>query len=351
MAEKLEKPKTTINLIVEEMTKFFERSTFHALPKVVRSKNKILKIFWLLLFVGCTVYCLTQLRRHYINYFDYKVLTFVDYGYEIPTIFPAITICGITFKLNMTLKNCTIYTGERSLPVSCDSSYFLPANVPGYYNSCYILKNGLSYKENETKLEFNQNELGIKKGLKLEFFTFNNSIGYDAFIHNHSLCALNEQNIILAPRIYNEAGLKRTQMIKKSKPYSNCIVDVYTFPGETLNYFQEMSNETRYSQKLCYTFCIKYYLNKNCSQYYSNISKLYDGKMCGETVSKIFNICSEKCLVECDSMILSSSILTKNQQSSENYTTLVVYYDEIKYTRINEVPAISLQKFLGNIGL
>jgi hypothetical protein len=347
MDENLEKPKT--NLIFQEIVTSFEKSTFHALPKIIRSKNRISRILWLLLFVLCTGYCTKELRRHIIDFLEYEVLTFVDYGYETPAVFPAITICGISIELNKTLKNCTIYIGERSLPVTCDSAYFLPTNVPGYYNSCYIFENGTLYKENETNLEF-QKELGIKRGLKFEFFNLNNSIGYDAFIHNHSLCALNEQNIILAPKIYNEVGLKRTNMIKMSEPYSDCITDTNVFPGETLNYFQEMSNETKYSQKLCYTFCIKYYLNKNCSKYYSNITKLYDGKKCGETVNKIFNICSEKCLVECDSMILSLSILTKNQASNENYTTLIVYYEETRITRINEVPAISLEKLLGNIG-
>lgn len=344
------KPKNTIDLINEEVSAWLEKSTFHALPKIIRSKNIVLKLFWTSLFIACTSYCIHALIEHFQNYFKYEVLTYVDKGYEFPAVFPAITICGIfSSNLSTVIKSCNIIFGERYQPESCDINSFSPIKVPGYDSFCYVFRNGTTLRDNQTKPEI-QNDIGKKTKLEFQFFTLNNSKGYDAFIHNHSLCALNEQNIVMAPRIYNEVGLKRTRMIKKKKPYSNCVsIQENKFPGETFAYFKEMTNETLYSQRLCYTFCIKYYLNKNCSKYYSNSSKLYDGKKCG-ILPEIFKVCSENCLVECDSMILSFSILTKNQQSEENFTTLVAYYDETDYIRINEVAAITIEKFLGNIG-
>ena len=342
-----QKSQTTKELIINEIINCFQNSTFHGLSKIVHSRFIILKILWVFIFITCFIFCIFGLLEHFENYYDYNVLTFVDTGYERPVTLPAVTICGILDPFQTVLKKCIIRPDEKSNPVLCDASYFSQINVPGYENSCFTYKNGFNLRGNETQIT-QSDGIRQRSGIIIELYVSNYVKGYDAFIHNQSLCALNEQNIKILRKTYTEVGLRRTNILRMKKPYSNC-VDRNNFPGETFVYFKEVVNETLYSQKLCHTFCIKNYLAKNCSGSFSKETKLYNRTSCG-TLSNIFKSCSEACVPECDSMIISSTVSTKNQKNIENLTIIDIYFEETSYMRINEVPAITTEQFLGNIG-
>ena len=68
--------------------------TFHCYPKVFLYENKLVKCVWLVLFillVGFTGYLLINILN---DYFDYEVVSKIQVVNEVPTVFPAVTVCN-----------------------------------------------------------------------------------------------------------------------------------------------------------------------------------------------------------------------------------------------------------------
>lgn len=334
------------NLILKEIRVWCETSTSHGIPKIIRSKTKFQKLLWLIVFLSSTSYCIYALYADFQNYFKYRVLTYVNTVYDMPVILPAISICGTNNNINETLNSCLIKRG-RLQTLKCSSLDFKNSIVPGYEN-CFSFNSGLNANNIKQQLIL-INETGEQNGIMLEFKTMENHSFYQGFVHHQEVSAINEQNIKLKPKAFVKIGLKRVRMKKLSKPYSDCNENNRKFPGETAIYFSEIINSSRYSQKICYTLCMKHYLNKYCINAYSNVTKLYNSFKCTE-LDNILKICSKNCPVECDSLYFSPTILSKIHQKEDKLAILQVYYEEMQYMSINEVPAVTSESFIGNIG-
>jgi hypothetical protein len=170
-------------------------------------------------------------------------------------------------------------------------------------------------------------------------------------------------------------AISRTFISKRSEPYSNCISDLEPFSdysARLFGYFNDL-NATQYDQELCIKLCFQDKLIERCSCA-SLVVKTMNGTQYCETDTEIqcekefdnlFSFsdpdlfCEDVCKEECESQKFGYTIsfskfpTQRNTVSHANKTVLlrfIVNYKEITCTQILESPAITFEKFLGELG-
>ncbi|XP_060072201.1 degenerin mec-10-like [Ylistrum balloti] len=71
-----------------------ENSSVHGIPKILSSKNMLLKIFWLVVFLGTTAYLCLQMYALFEDYYTYPVETTVSLKFSAIR-YPDITFCNM----------------------------------------------------------------------------------------------------------------------------------------------------------------------------------------------------------------------------------------------------------------
>lgn len=87
--------KKLFELIKDEFEDWCSNSTSHGIPNVVKSKNMVLKISWLILFVLSSALCLYSVIPSVIKYLQFNENTGVQQMIDLPTEFPSVTICNL----------------------------------------------------------------------------------------------------------------------------------------------------------------------------------------------------------------------------------------------------------------
>lgn len=258
------------------------------------------------------------------------------------------------------------------------------------YGNCYQFNSGydtnrkrialkkISLSERTYSLRLALN-VSIDNGLKF----MNGNLGALLLIHNQSTYPTTVDEITIGPKTETNIGLSRTFFESQPKPFSSCdgnTNDKNSFDSEFFKLVHE-KNEG-YSQKLCVFQCYqKEYLNR-CKCYVDYYPSFYNGTNCGnnldcvnEAYDKIdYNKCLEKCPLECQGMWFDYTISTNkffnpsfeqslksyyaNNDSDSNKTffnskelaVVNIYYKDLKYVSMTEIPTLSLIGLFSNIG-
>ena len=111
--------KTVSNVVIQ----CFQDSTLHALPKLGKSYNNfILKIIWVLCLIACVGYCFYSCVTTFQNYYTYPSSTKITIIQELPTQFPAISLCNIKI-LNRSNPRTREYLNRNSEVKEADTLY------------------------------------------------------------------------------------------------------------------------------------------------------------------------------------------------------------------------------------
>ena len=76
------KNKSITSLLKEQALESISLSTWHGIPKIVQTKNKVLKVIWTLCFIISFGYCSYFITNTFINYFGYSVITNINNVYD-----------------------------------------------------------------------------------------------------------------------------------------------------------------------------------------------------------------------------------------------------------------------------
>lgn len=161
-------------------------STHHALPKIVRSKRKTFKIFWILLTLASTSGCIYFETNIIRDYLQFNVITSTKIYHEVPMRFPMVTICGeaslqLPQKGNYFSMNCTFNNQiceRKYYSIVDENNNHTCLRINGHSNdSMFSVNDGLAYGLN-LELNFDrQNRTALKVPRSLEVFVHNNSLG------------------------------------------------------------------------------------------------------------------------------------------------------------------------------
>jgi len=84
--------KKEIILVLKEL---LADSTVHGIPRLVRSKSFLSKLVWLAFFIISCCYCVYLIFETIFDFFEYNTIISFDNYPEVPSLFPAITICNL----------------------------------------------------------------------------------------------------------------------------------------------------------------------------------------------------------------------------------------------------------------
>ena len=183
---------------------------------------------------------------------------------------------------------------------------------------------------------------------------------------------------------WTSISVKRTLIKKYPKPYSECIdtTDIATLnqmkhQSDLFNFTLNNSYTHTYRQQDCFDFCLQHMIETMCKCSYP---KYFQMDMSLKVCSSLADLecflkqkensihvkdsqCFHKCPMECDSYmyetLVSSSdyptdeyfnLLNKTNSNSKNELALNIYFPLTKFTRITEVPKVSLFDLFSNVG-
>ena len=225
---------------------------------------------------------------------------------------------------------------------------------------------------------------------------FGYKTGIHLIIHNQSQVPFTLNNgINIQPGTETYVSVNREFTNKLGIPYSNCLNDLSNPPNnyaETLFSYFDSLNITYYDQDFCFTMCFQDKLINtcNCSDIVTPIIR--DSTYCETTnelqcfnkfsdffsKSDLNSLCEYACPSQCKTIEYNLGLSTcafptlsyaRNLQTSdwgkfpydindteliqfcrEGFLKVIVSYDNLYYTSVDEVPSMTLNDLLGNLG-
>lgn len=369
-------------------------SSIHGLSNSLRSDTKYSKFFWLILFLASSSIAIKTVIENVQQFLDYEVITKIDIVDEFKSRFPAVTFYNLNaptanFSLNDIMIDC-YFNNEICNETDFDKvvdkfgfiSYRLKPKEVYFAGKLYGLDVILFNKKSLNKNERRTN-------------------GFEIVVHNYSFdpgyySGYSNDAMNISPGLATNLIVNRVFSYKLSKPYNNCFKENETddlYQSDLLKYILN-SQKYSYRQKECIDYCIsqefishfnvsipldsftnvfltlikKYNITQNSLKiFYYDLIK-----------SKINDICVEKCPIECDSIkyeITTSiskfpnedyaNVLMRNEKIKSlfpsNHTITFndlennliyfrVYFRDLKYTKIFQLPKATLFEFVSSLG-
>ena len=330
-------PESKQNKIKKELHDLVISSTSHGLPNIFNSKTKFFKIMWTLFFSFSFGFCSFTIIETFRLYLSWEYVTNIDVIQEIPTEFPAITICNLnpfatdyaqsilndlikqnqdvfdvntyekmytssmelrilflffTMNQNFSDKNRKNFSlSSEDFIIGCNyglgnctaDEFYFTYNM--FYGTCYTFNNG----RNSSRDILNSNQAGIMNGLRLELFLGNQSAvtkliqnsGVHVFVHNKSVLPSPVDGIDVSSGELTNIAIEKSFVKKLEYPYNDCQSNLNNpdvFDSEIFKVFLK-SNKT-YTQKRCFEACIQIELIEKCSCYNPFLFKLNSSNIC-----------------------------------------------------------------------
>jgi hypothetical protein len=362
---------TTIGKITQKSKEIVMASTCHGLPNVLRTNRIFFKIMWSCLFIISTLIGINTVIGTINRYLNYEIVTNIDVITEIPTDFPAITIINLrNRKSNISLSE--IMTICNFNLEECDANDF-EMIVDNHSFVSYRFKRKKSYTAGM--------QYGLQLLINLENITCNNCYleGLRLIVHNHTAdpgyySGGTKSGFILSPGFNHEIVVKRTFSSKLGLPFNNCIKNVTSlesYDSDLYRYILE-STKYQYTQKDCFDYCMGSELNKHFNKtnkidHWLNIYKTYAFDGFWDFYSNFVGgenkkVCTPLCPLECDSIKYDTSIsFTKFSENEflslfelngtvNNLISIDIYYENLEYTRISQLPKMDFFDMISNIG-
>ena len=282
------------------------------------------------------------------------------------------------------------------------------------YGSCFTFNSGRNSKGerikvhnssqggllNGLKLEFFlADSLRIQRSLPYS--------GLHVFVHNKTIKPRPQEGIAISKGENTNIVINRVFESKLEDPFSDCVSDLNTKDPSDSEFLRAIikSNKT-YTQNDCMDLCLQNEIIKNCSCYYQFYDKLNGFNLC-DTISEVdctiritdiflktdpVKTCLPSCPLECDSIkyslstshfnyptryyaevlkelplikskfvnaalannltkvFVNGSIIDDYEDLKNSVAMMSVYYEDLKYTRVSQIPKMTFIDLLANIG-
>jgi hypothetical protein len=390
--------------ILKILSNILLSSTSHGIPNMIRTDNKYFKIMYMCFFLICSSLCAYMLAKSVLDYTKYDVVTEIDVIYETPTQFPTITFFNLknpsaNLKLSEFLINCNF----NDYP--CDSEDFEEIRDKFGYISYQFNK-----KINKTHGLKQITQAGKINGLQIELFSASEEMisesryhrfdGIQVVVHNHSMDpryygGISSDGSEISPGFSTNLIVNRVFNYKLENPFNPCDKNLTSIDSYDSDIFRFMIKSSNYSyrQKDCFDYCIANQMIINCNldielSNYINILEYYEKNETQMNCiintyndlvhGKINDICIPLCPLECDSISyeISTSFskfpklkyaneLKNNKKIKSKYPlgynityddllknmiAFNVYYNDLKYTKISQIPKTLLVDLISNMG-
>jgi hypothetical protein len=274
-------------LLKKRVGEWSKSLTAHGLPNIFATKRFTIKILWSLALIASTSYCILNISREIAKYLKYEYTTHLENINEIPSPFPAITVCninplitkeaeylvesifkstyGINLRQNVTESSHEFieklehandkarlhafipeYGDERrrllgySLDETLIECYFNnhacnPSDFTWMYSldfgNCYQFNTGFNAVTGEKEPIEESYMPGSRSGLRLMFFLGESKnrytdmwkAGLKLFVHSQEMKPSKFEGINVKAATSTNIGLRRAYEIKLPFPYTSCV--------------------------------------------------------------------------------------------------------------------------------
>jgi hypothetical protein len=372
--KKLEKNKSIISLndkIKQKSKELILTSTSHGLPHAFRTNRLLLKIMWITLFLTSTLFGFYTVIQTINTYLSYEIVTKIDVITEIPTDFPAITLINLRNRKNNMSLNEIMILCNFNLEECNENDFDMIVDKYGF----------VSHRFKRNKSFTPGIQYGLQLLLNLENITCEGCYldGLRLIVHNHSVdpgyySGGTKSGFILSPGFNHEIVVKRTFSSKLGLPFNDCIKNVTSFDSHGSIFYRYILESTKYqyTQKDCFDYCMGTELNKyfnitNKTDHWLNIYQtftfdkfwhFYSNFVGGENKK----VCIPLCPLECDSIKYDTSISFTKFSNNEfkrlfeidaninNVLSIDIYYENLEYTSISQLPKMDIIDLISNIG-
>lgn len=363
-----------LKLILQNISQLLTESTALGVPKIFRSKRIFLKLYWLFFFLFGSFATLFFIQDYIINYLQYEVVTKIESIYQQPMTFPTVSFCAknssafVNKKLSEILLFCLF-----NLDNSCklDPENFFESFKSQHLHMCYRFNSGKNLSGHSIPI-LNSTVSGWDSSLKLQFpLQFN--AGLFIWIHDASSAprpveyynSYMGNTILVSENTETHLAVHKTVEEKLGTPYNQCYKDVNIFPGnKTIINFIASQNQT-YKQTKCFELCFEIdYLNRNpCNCTNSKLGnvwldcfinfenrKLFSCTFMDKTnffKKSVIESCELYCPLECDTLTYT---VTQTSFLDKNRSIINIYFENLQYTSIRQLPKISAIELASNLG-
>jgi hypothetical protein len=353
-------------------------TSLHGFSNALNTSNPFVKVLWVFFFLVLFSFLIQNSLENINDYYQYTVITKIEYVNEYPITLPAVTVCLfslLTLSTNATLDD-VLYNCSISGSV-CDAKEFYSFKTRSSENdmmTCYVLNAGRNSTGHSSKIESTRST-NPNSGLLFELYLpKDHSIYYyinDAYVEPTP----SEIVKYLLPGRISNILLEKTVETKLEYPFNNCWERI-NLPDTPLVKQLYAANIT-YRQVNCFDLCLhnfikiytlKHELSENEARLKEEV-KNYD---------KVKN-CNHLCPLECENTQykISESMFTlsdfsnikeyslKNipfiqkklnitvnstEEFNKNNLQLFVTFDSLKYTKISQTPKTTLSALVSNLG-
>jgi len=360
-------------------------SSLSYLLSPIRSKRLFIKLVWLIFLILFLFGSIYYVVVNVLDFLQYETTTSIFTINESESEFPTISFCNIrnsNFKIEIT----NFWFQNEDLNEKWQNQIEFYTDIS--YGHCYRFNSGLNYSNQSVPIK-KVIKSGLDQGLWLDIYS--NTSSYSEalmiYIHNHTRIPVNIYNkgFFIHPGSFNYFIIKRVYDQKLEFPYNNCYKNVSKseFNQTIIDYLIEKNRD--YTQKECLYLCekLKYKEVNPCNFSLDDLDediyrKAEDlDKMISDCIGKFFKesktyeLCSNLyCPLECDSYAYDLSLnshtitgygnISKMNDSfymfntfenvSKSFYALRVYYEDLKYTLIEQKPKIELFGLISNVG-
>jgi hypothetical protein len=380
-------PKSKLKNEIKTILKY---STLAYLLAPFRSKRYLIKLTWFLFLMiilfGSTFYIILSI----LDFLSYDTITTIRTINEDQSQFPTISFCN---KNNSEFKFDVLKLGFNSDDIGDWQTHFETYNDTSF-GKCFKFNSGKNMTNEIIPFKYSHSP-GIDDGFTFSFY-FKPSSDFDTlriFIHNYTLVpsTIAKKGYTISSGGYNYYIVERIIDKKLEYPYNNCLNNISTFQFNKtiINYIlEELHSE--YSQLECNRMCknLKFIESNNecnCSLNTIGNDIKNDCQAANKTEKaksltcikfylsnfKTAEQCSQFCPLECNSysfqvtpfvrpiidtgnISLDSPFPYPNFGTYENvsktFFSIKVYYENLKYTLIDQHPKTELFALIAEIG-
>jgi hypothetical protein len=298
-------------------------SNNHGIPKIADSKTTLTIILWSLAFTSSIIYTFIFIVDDLITSGQFKKDTYVNITNPILDRIPTVSICSDSIFRNTSfsiiLDDCEIKREKYLEPEKCQNSSFFKSR-----SDCYTFNMSVPVLISDDSNDVN---------MKLTFKITNETNKTGIFVIPHDPYRLPTQPSVNRQKIdlfkcgsgtrISYSIKKQRKSLKLPKPYNKCVKNWSTVLKNITEQLQNKLDE--YEEELCLLTCEQ---NLNIS-----------AKECAL-------LCPNECLTK--SKIFAKSIICEDTDSI--ISTVLVHFQDLKFTNVKERPAYDFEYILGCIG-
>ncbi|RNA24225.1 amiloride-sensitive sodium channel subunit beta, partial [Brachionus plicatilis] len=372
--------------------KVLESSSSHGIPNILRAEKFSIKILWTIFTSIATALCGVLIIQSILNYLEFGVTTTIRIKNEISSIFPAITVCSLdpVLPLAKSFSNsansteqylASLLVSQRKVDYSwnefiyvcffdavpCANTSFKKFRDPSG-SVCFTFNSGVDHSGKEVKA-LRSVKTGRIKGLSMHLNTWSFKqmfTGAYVYIHDQKTFPLSVEPVDIVPGEETTISIYKTISKQQPNPFSDCEYEqgkVLKTESDLVNAFN--STSYRYSQNLCLELCFHKIMLEQCECYSHLFSMFSEGRICREiddvmccwkefhkfsNSNSISENCQQRCPLECETISYSKTVSRKKYLNNQELISLVIHFDGLGYTEIQESAIMNIVDLLSNIG-